>query len=175
MKAIRRILLGATILLGIATLASCSDSDKMFGVWETSNPSAVTPTLEGTVSTIEVTTIEFIKGSDKKSGPVKLTSRYELTLPADSTGLTHNSTVSATIGGTWIREDDSDDEFFLTFDRNSLDVSAISAPELGPATERFLQNLSKFSKIDDLEVNKDKTMMTFENSANQKYVFKRLK
>lgn len=175
MKAIRRILLGATILLGIATLASCSDSDKMFGVWETSNPSAVTPTLEETVSTIEVTTIEFIKGSDKKSGPVKLTSRYELTLPADSTGLTHNSTVSATIGGTWIREDDSDDEFFLTFDRNSLDVSAISAPELGPVTERFLQNLSKFSKIDDLEVNKDKTMMTFENSANQKYVFKRLK
>lgn len=175
MKNLKKIFLGAAAIIGIATLASCSDSDKMFGTWETSNPAVVSPTFEGTVSTTEVTTIEFIKGTDKKSGPVKFTSRYELTLPADSTGLTHNSTITATIDGTWTREDKSDDDFFLSFDTNSMNVNAISAPELGPATERFLQNIAKFSQIDDVEVSKDNEMMTFENTADQKYVFKRVK
>lgn len=174
MKALKSILLGSAAILGIAAIASCSKENKMIGTWETSSPSAVVPTLPGTVATTQVTTFEFCEGKDAKSGPVKLTARYELTLPADSTGLTHNSTISATIEGTWTRDDKDDDDYFLAFDRNSLNVNAISAPELGPATDVFMSGLAKLGQIEDVEVNKEKTILTFEDQADTKYVLSKV-
>ncbi len=174
MKKMTRIFLGSVAVMGIAALASCSKDNSFIGTWETSTPVAVVPKLSGTVSTIQVTTFDFIEGDNSKSGPVKLTARYELTLPPDSTGLTHNSTISATIDGTWTRDDKDDDEFYLVFDRNSLSVNAISAPELGPVTEVFLTSLAKFGQIEDVKVNKEKTILTFEDQADAKYTLSKV-
>ena len=175
MKAINRILLGAAIFLGAATFASCSsDNDRMIGKWETATPTTVFPTIPGTVSSTATTTIEFSKGTDSKSGPVKLTTIYEMTLPSDSTAMAPVSTVNASINGTWTRDDKDDDDFFLSFDQNSLSVNAISAPELGPVTQVFLSSLARYTRIDDVEVNKANTVLTFEDTADSSYVLSRI-
>lgn len=174
MKAINRILLGAAVLIGTAALASCSNDNKLIGKWETSTPAAVFPTIPGTVSSTATTTIEFSKGTDSKSGPVKLTTIYEMTLPSDSTAMAPVSTVNATINGTWTRDDKDDDDYFLSFDQNSLSVNAISAPELGPVTQVFLSSLARYTRIDDVEVNKANTVLTFEDTADSSYVLSRI-
>ncbi len=174
MKTLKQILLGSAMVLGIVALASCSDDNKMIGSWENSTPVAVFPVIEGTVSATETSTFDFAAGADSKSGPVKLTTVYQMTLPADSTGVAPMSTVNATIDGTWTRDDDDDDDFFISFDKNSLSVNAVSAPSLGPVTAAFLAGLSKYSKIDDVEVNKEGSVLTFEDTADTKYVMSRV-
>lgn len=175
MKAIKRILLGSAMLLSVAIFASCSHDNNMIGKWETSAPSTVFPAIQGTVSSSETTTIDFKEGSDSKSGPVKLTSVYTLILPADSTGVSAQSTVNATIDGTWTRDDNDDEDYYISFDKNSLSVDAVGAPELGPVTAAFLSSITKFSKIEDVEVNKEKTILTFEDALDTKYVLSRSK
>lgn len=175
MKAINRILLGGAMLLGIGIIASCSHENKMIGKWETSAPSAVFPAIQGTVSASETSTFDFKEGKDSKSGPVKLTSVYTLILPADSAGVSAQSTVNASIDGTWTREDKDDDDYYISFDKNSLSVDAVGAPELGPVTATFLSSITKYSKLEDVEVNKEKTILTFEDALDTKYVFSRSK
>lgn len=174
MKTFNKILLGAAVVIGAAAFSSCSGGDEMIGTWESSTPSQVFPTISGTVSATASTTIEFIKGDTHKSGPVKLTTIYEMTLPPDSTGVSALSTVNASIQGTWTRDDRDEDDFILTFDKNTLSVNAISAPELGPVTDTFMSSLSRYTQIDDVEVNKDKTILKFEDTADSTYVLSRV-
>ena len=174
MKNKSRIFLSAAAVAGLAIFASCADENRIIGAWETTAPQPVVPTISGTISSTQTTTIEFAKGTDSKSGPMKLTTIYEMTLPGDSTATAPLSTVNATISGTWTREDGDDDDYILAFDKNSLSVNAVSAPELGPVTEEFLSSISRFSTLEDVEVNKEKTIMTFEDQRDTKYVLKYL-
>lgn len=95
-----------------------------------------------------------------------------MTIPADSLNTGGVSTVNASIEGTWTREEGDDDDYILAFDKNSLSVNAVSAPELGPVTQTFLSGLSRFSKIEDVEVSKS-GVLTFEDHADTKYVLSR--
>lgn len=174
MGILKRILLGAAVVLGIGIFASCSDSGKVIGTWKSSVPARVFPTIPGTVSSTSTTTIEFMKGDNSKSGPVKLTTVYEMTLPPDSTGVSALSTVNATVSGKWTINEKDDDDYYLTFDKNSLSVNAISAPELGPVTETFLSSLVRYTSIDDVEVNKEKTILKFEDTADSTNVLSRV-
>lgn len=160
-------------LLAAASFASCSDSNNITGTWETNTPSPVVPAIEGTVSAIQTTTFEFGKGDSKNTGPLKLTTVYEMSLPSDSVSEGGVSTVNATIEGTWTRDENDDDDYILAFDKNSLSVNAISAPELGPVTQTFLAGLSRFSKIEDVEISKSAGVLTFEDHADAKYVLSR--
>ena len=174
MKTLKKIFLCAIALFGAASVISCSGDNKMIGKWESSSPASVFPTIPGTVSSTSMTTIEFIKGADSKSGPVKLTTVYEMTLPADSTGVSTVSTVNASIDGTWTRDEKNDDGYYISFDKNSLSVNAINAPELGPVTDTFMRSLARYTQIDDVEVNKAKNILTFEDMADSSYVMSRV-
>lgn len=174
MKTLDKFLIGAAVMVGVSTFISCSGDDKFIGKWESSSPTMVFPTLPSTVSSTATTTIEFSKGTERKTGPVKLTTIYEMTLPPDSAGVSSVSTVNATIDGTWTRNDKDDDDYYLTFDKNSLSVNAVSAPELGPVTAVFLSNLARYSQIDDVEVNKANTILTFEDTADSSYTLNRV-
>lgn len=163
MKTINQIALGAALILGGFAMTSCSESNTDFlGSWTSATPETVVPAIDGAVAATEVTTFDFSAGTDKASGPVKLTKDYTVTLPADSLGNPVSYTVKASIEGTWTREEKSDDDFILAFDQNSLDVAGVDAPELGPVTANFLGTIGDFTKIEDVKVLKDTNIMKFE-------------
>lgn len=163
MKTINQLAVGAALLFGAAAISSCSeDTNKMIGTWTSSAPEAVVPAIEGTTSATAVTTFEFSEGTEKSNGPVKMTTDYTVTAP-DSVGNALNYTVKASVEGKWTREEKGDDDYFLSFDQNTLDVAGVDAPDgLGAVTATFLNSLAQYSKIEDVEVTKDGSVLSFE-------------
>ncbi len=163
MKTINQLAVGAALLFGAAALSSCSEeNNKMIGTWTSSNPEVVVPAIEGTTSATAITTFEFSEGADKGNGPVKMTKDYTVTAP-DSVGNAVNYTVKASVEGKWTREEKGDDEYYLSFDQNTLDVAGVDAPDgLGAVTANFLGSLAQYSKIEDVDVTKDGTILSFE-------------
>ncbi len=163
MKTINQLAVGAALLFGAAALSSCSEeNNKMIGTWTSSNPEVVVPAIEGTTSATAITTFEFSEGTDKSNGPVKMTKDYTVTAP-DSVGNAVNYTVKASVEGKWTREEKGDDEYYLSFDQNTLDVAGVDAPDgLGAVTANFLGSLAQYSKIEDVDVTKDGTILSFE-------------
>ena len=173
MKAINQLAVGAALLFGAAAISSCSeDKNEFLGTWTSSAPETVVPAIEGSTSATAVTTFEFSQGSDKSNGPVKMTTDYVITAP-DSVGNAINYTVKASVEGKWTREDKDNDDYFISFDQNTLDVAAVDGPDgLGAVTSTFLGSLSQYSKIDDVEVTKDGTGLSFElNGPDRKVSF----
>ena len=177
MKTIYRLALGALFLGSAAAIASCSESkNEMIGSWTAAAPQAVVPTISGTVSATEVTSFVFDEGTDKSSGPVKMTTDYNITLPADSLGNPRSCTVKASVSGRWTRDEKDDDDYYMAFDRNTLDVAAVDADDLGGVTDAFLGSLARYTAIDDVEVNKDGSSLVFEvESPDAKLHFIRVK
>lgn len=162
MKTINQLAIGAALLFGAAALSACSDTNKMIGTWSSSAPEVVVPAIDGTTSATAITTFEFSEGTDKSTGPVKMTKDYTVTAP-DSIGNAINYTVKASIDGKWTREEKGDDDYYLSFDQNSLDVAGVGAPAgLGAVTANFLGSLARYSKIEDVDVTKDGTILSFE-------------
>lgn len=162
MKTINQFAVGAALLFG-AAISSCSeDTNKMIGTWTSSTPEVVVPAIEGTTSATAVTTFEFSEGTEKSNGPVKMTTDYTVTTP-DSVGNPINYTVKASVEGKWTREEKGDDDYFISFDQNTLDVAGVDAPDgLGAVTANFLGSLAQYSKIEDVEVTKDGSVLSFE-------------
>lgn len=163
MKTINQLAVGAALLFGAAALSSCSEENNaMIGTWTSSAPEVVVPAIEGTTSATTVTTFEFSEGTEKSNGPVKMTTDYTVTAP-DSVGNAINYTVKASVEGKWTREEKGDDDYFLSFDQNTLDVAGVDAPDgLGAVTANFLGSLAQYSKIEDVEVTKDGSTLSFE-------------
>ena len=163
MKTINQLAVGAALLFGAAALSSCSEENNaMIGTWSSSAPETVVPAIEGSTSATAVTTFEFSEGTEKSNGPVKITTDYTVTAP-DSVGNAINYTVKASVEGKWTREDKDDDDYYLSFDQNTLDVAGVDAPDgLGAVTANFLGSLGKYSKIEDVEVTKDGSVLSFE-------------
>ncbi|MDE6017842.1 MAG: hypothetical protein K2G85_03390 [Muribaculaceae bacterium] len=163
MKTINQLAVGAALLFGAAALSSCSeDKNEMIGTWTSSTPEVVIPVIEGTNSATAVTTFEFSEGSEKSNGPVKMTTDYTVTAP-DSVGNPINYTVKASVEGKWVREEKGDDDYYLSFDQNTLDVAAVDAPDgLGAVTSSFLGSLAQYQKIEDVEVTDDGSVLSFE-------------
>lgn len=163
MKTINQLAVGAALLFGAAALSSCSeDKNEMIGTWTSSTPEVVVPAIEGTNSATVITTFEFSEGTEKGNGPVKMTKDYTVTAP-DSVGNAINYTVKASVEGKWTREEKGDDDYYLSFDQNTLDVAGVDAPDgLGAVTANFLGSLAQYSKIEDVDVTKDGSVLSFE-------------
>lgn len=163
MKTINQLAVGAALLFGAAAISSCSEeNNKMIGTWTSSAPEAVVSAIEGTTSATAITTFEFSEGAEKSNGPVKMTTDYTVTAP-DSVGNAINYTVKASVEGKWTREEKGDDDYYLSFDQNTLDVAGVDAPDgLGAVTANFLGSLAQYSKIEDVDVTKDGSVLSFE-------------
>ncbi len=163
MKTINHFAVGAALPFGAATLSSCPEvNNAMIGTWRSSTPEVVVPAIEGSPSATAITTFEFSEGTEKSNGPVKMTKDYPITAP-DSVGNAVNYTVKASVEGKWTREEKGDDDYFLSFDQNSLDVDGTDAPDgLGAVTANFLGSLAQYQKIEDVDVTKDGSVLSFE-------------
>ena len=163
MKKLNQLALGAALVFGAAAMTSCSEENNaMIGTWTSAAPEVVVPAIEGASSATAVTTFDFSEGTEKSNGPVKMTKDYTVTV-ADSVGNPVNYTVKASVEGKWTREDKGDDDYFLSFDQNTLDVAGVDAPDgLGAVTANFLDGLAQYSKIEDVDVTKDGSILSFE-------------
>lgn len=167
-------MIGAMLLAvgAVASLASCDKEIKNpEGSWKSAAPEKVTESIEGAASATQEMELDFKAPAADAEGVVTLTTVYDVTKAVpDSVGSSYK--VTASIQGTWTAEKGEDDDYLLTFDKNTLSVSGVDAPELGIMTDVFLNSLSKFTTIEDVEVSKDKAHLTFEtNKPEVKYHF----
>lgn len=158
----------------VGALASCSDkTENPEGKWTSAAPQSVTEKIAGATSATETLTFNFAQAaSGEATAPLTLTAVYDVTVPASANDSTASASyqATATINGTWTRDVDEQDDFVLTFDRNSLNVTATDAPELGPVTDAFLGSLARFTSIEDVEVSKDGKHLKFEtDNPDMKY------
>lgn len=164
MKTIKALLLTVSMT---SLLVSCGNNvnENPTGSWTSATPESITTSIAGATSASKIVDITFNAPSDNNtSGEVVLSAQYDVTAPiaTDSVSVESTYKVNASIKGTWTKEAGEDDEYLLTFDSNTLAVNGVDAPELGPVTDDFLSSLSKYTKIDDVEVSKDGTHMSFE-------------
>lgn len=158
-----------------ALLTACgnskTDDDNPTGSWTSAAPESVTAGVSGATSASKTLSFDFNAPVNNAEGELTLSSDYDVTAKAANDS-TVNYKVAASIKGTWVQDGDDHDDYLLTFDKNSLTVSGTDAPELGPVTDEFLNSLSTFSTIEDVEVSKDGTHMTFETKNPEvKYHF----
>lgn len=159
----------------VASLVSCdSKNENPQGNWKSSAPVSVTEKIDGASSAVESLSFDFKVPAEGTTGVVTLTADYDVTLaqPADSAASAGSYKVTASVNGTWTQDADDSDDYLLSFDQNSLSVAGTDAPELGPVTDVFLNSLAKFTTIEDVEVSKDGTHLTFETKNPEvKYHF----
>lgn len=164
-------LLAFGMLAGLASCDSHKDESPV-GKWTSSAPEVVTANVAGASSATQTLSIEFVAPvSDEKSGDVIVSADYDVKgeSATDSVG---TYTATATIKGTWSQDLGEHDEYLLTFDKNTLSVSGVDAPGLGAVTDAFLGTISKFTKLDDVEVSKDGSHLKFETKHPEvKYQF----
>lgn len=172
MKTINAIFLS----LGVAAALTACDhhNDNLEGKWTSAAPESAA--VAGAQSAVQTSTFDFTAPVDGGAGTVTYTADYDVTVPFVTDSVSNATTyqVTASIQGTWTQDGDDHDDYLLTFDRNSLSVNGTNAPELGPVTDAFINSLGKFSTIEDVEVSKDGTHMTFEaGHPDVKYHFVR--
>lgn len=152
--------------LGVAALMASCDSAKNespVGSWTSAAPETATEAVSGASTASKSTTITFTAPAEgQTAGEVVLTTDYDVTTVAADTTEAVSYKATATIKGTYTQKDGDKDEYLMTFDKNTLQVAGVDAPELGPVTDDFLASVAKLTQIDDVEVSKDGTHMTFE-------------
>lgn len=165
------------LTLGLAAMFTACDSNKdenPSGSWTSAAPVSVTQGVAEAKSASKTMTFDFTATDSKTAGDVVVTADYDVTSPVVTDSVTTDATykVTASIKGTWTQEKGEDDDYLLSFDTNTLSVSGTDAPELGPVTDEFLTSLTTFTSIEDVEVSKDGTHMTFETKHPEvKYHF----
>lgn len=157
-----------------AMFAACSGHhDKVEnpqGSWKSAAPLTVTKDVADATSATKTMAFDF-----NSDGLVVYSADYDVTasIPSDDGSATTVSyKVAASINGTWSQEAGEHDDYLLSFDTNTLKVQGTDAPELGPVTDNFISSLAAFTAIEDVEVTKDGTHMTFETKHPEvKYQF----
>lgn len=149
-----------------ALLAACSQhsDENPTGSWTSAAPETVTQSIGGATSATRSLSFDFKAPTGDTAGEVVMTADYDVTVPfvTDSTTNSRSYQVTASVRGTWTQEKGEHDDYLLAFDKNSIDVQGVNAPELGPVTDDFISSLSRFASIEDVEVSKDGSHMTFE-------------
>lgn len=150
-----------------AMLTACGNSkndENPAGNWQSASPESVTEVVEGATSAVKTLSIDFNSPVGEAPGELTFSADYDVTVPfvTDSTTNATTYKATATVKGTWVKENGEDDDYLLTFDKNTLSVNGVNAPELGPVTDEFLNSLGRFSSIEDVEVSKDGSHLTFE-------------
>lgn len=163
MKTTKAFLLAAIGLTAVFTACDSQKDETPTGSWESAAPVSVTAGVAGASSASKTMTITFVAPQGDAPGVVTVTADYDVALPASADSTAASSyKATATIKGTWARDGKEHDDYLLTFDRNSLAVNGVDAPELGPVTDEFLQSVSALASIEDVEVSKDGARMKFE-------------
>lgn len=162
--------LAATVLLAACGTQKAHNDDDPTGNWTASAPVSVTTSALSATSATKTLSIDFSAPTEGTEGNVTLTALYDVVASTDSVPATYS--VTASIKGTWTQDIDDHDDYLLSFDTNTLAVNGENAPELGPVTDDFLNSLAQFTTIEDVEVSKDGTHMTFETKNPEvKYHF----
>lgn len=164
-----------TLGLAAAFTACSSNDENPTGSWTAAAPESVTEKVADASSAIKTVSIDFAAPTGDAAGVVTLTSDYDVTV-ASATDSTQTATykATATVKGTWAKEGDSDDDYVLTFDVNTVSVSGVDAPVLGPVTDEFISSIANFTSIEDVKVSKDGKNLTFEAGHPEvKYQFVR--
>lgn len=116
------------VLGAITAVSSCSKTDYVAGMWQ-GNPEHIAD-IPGTSDASSTMTIDFAPRSDRKGpGEVDLCAVVELQQAvvgmADASGVPYqaNITATASISGTYVPEDGDDDDYILSLDASTLDVT----------------------------------------------------
>lgn len=148
--------------MGLAAVMTACDHHKdadLTGSWTSAAPQSVTQSVAGATSATKTLSFDFTAPDQ-----MTMTAEYDVTVPevTDSVTNSHSYQVTASVKGTYTLAKGEKDDYMLSFDTNTLSVSGTNAPELGPVTDDFLSSLAAFTKIEDVEVSKDATHLSFE-------------
>lgn len=178
-----------------SVLASCSHDNKFIGSWTASAPTDLTAEIPAATSAHALMSVDFMSGPDAaNTGDFYMSwlvdCNQPVTLPDSLPAFQepYEVSVAATAGvaGTWTRHDD--DEIFLAFDMNTLEVdvdpqgvtysenvlTGAQQPAIDSLTDRtariwerqlstyFRGALQRYSKLDDFKVESDGTVLRFE-------------
>lgn len=134
---------GSFILAGISVatlcIASCSNSDKVVGTWQSTAPVDISRQLQagGTATAANTITFDSLEG---RTGQVTITSLIDITQPVVGnpmleSGYEVSIAATATIQGVWSYEDSEKDDIVIAFNPNSFKV------DVDPAGVTFRQNI----------------------------------
>lgn len=179
--------LGAGLLALSATITSCSKKTDFVGVWTATTPEDITTSVPAASSATSLVSISFVEDATKKDGgSVALSSIINVNQPLQGslagTDIPYEVNVAATasLGGTWIFEEDSDDDLLLSLDLSTLKVNVdnngvtftqnmltgAQQPQIDSLTaitaelwknqlrQAMTKEFSRFKKIDDIKVHK---------------------
>lgn len=166
-------------LVGLLSLASCSREQKFIGEWRLNNPENVTLNQQGIGTGSAVTTIDFKSGAKSSDGDVVISTVYEISVP-DSVGKLVSMTGDCRADGKWEIAVDDDDNLLMSYDYSSIKIdiagNSVMAMKIRPDVERlFRENMTFYSVVEDMEVNREKTTLSMEvGSPDKKVYFKRV-
>ena len=166
-------------LLGLLLLGACSGEQKFIGEWKSNNPENVMLIQHSGNVASAVTTIEFKRGPKNSDGDVVFSTVYEISLP-DSVGNPVSITGNCRADGKWELDVDDDDDLLMSYDYSSIKIDmagdSLMSARVRPDVERiFRDNLTLYSVAEDVEVNRDKTILSMEvGSPDKKVYFKRV-
>lgn len=166
-------------LLGLLLLGACSGEQKFIGEWKSNNPENVMLIQQGGGSASAVNTIEFKSGPKNSEGDVVFSSVYEISVP-DSMGNPVSVTGNCRADGRWELDIDDDDDMLMSYDYSSINIEmtgdSLVAARVRPDVEKiFRDNLTLYSVVEDVEVNRDQTTLSMEvGSPDKKVYFKRV-
>lgn len=182
------------LVAGLATLSSCSKNNDFVGVWTSTTPEDITAVVPAASSATSMMSISFVEDANKKDGgSVALSTIINVNQPVNNgaVGLDApyevNVAATASLGGTWIFEEDSDDDLILSLDLNTLKVNVdkngvtftqnmltgAQQPQIdsltsvtaevwkNQLTQALTKEFSRYRKLDDVKVHKGQ-VLTFE-------------
>lgn len=188
------LIIGLGLIIGAGALASCTKKADFLGVWTATTPEDITASVPAASSATSLVSISFVEDTNKKDGgSVALTSIINVNQPVTGSPMSMNQpyevnvAATASLGGTWIYENGSDDDLLLSLDLNTLKVNVdnngvtftqnmltgAQQPQIDSLTtvtaelwkNQLIQAMTKefgrFQKLDDVEVHKGQ-ILTFE-------------
>lgn len=188
------LIIGLGLIIGASGLASCSKTTDFFGVWTSTTPEDITASVPAASSATSLVSISFVEGTgNKDGGSVALTSIINVNQPVSGSPISMNQpyevnvAATASLGGTWIYEEGSDDDLLLSLDLSTLKVNVdnngvsftqnmltgAQQPQIdslttvtaelwkNQLTQAMTKEFSRFKKLDDVKVHKGQ-VLTFE-------------
>lgn len=188
------LIIGLGLIIGASGLASCSKTSDFLGVWTSTTPEDITTSVPAASSATSLVSISFVEGTGKNDGgSVALTSIINVNQPVTGSPMSMNQpyevnvAATASLGGTWIYEEGSDDDLLLSLDLSTLKVNVdnngvtftqnmltgAQQPQIdslttvtaelwkNQLTQAMTKEFSRFKKLDDVKVHKGQ-VLTFE-------------
>lgn len=188
------LIIGLGLIIGVSGLASCSKTSDFLGVWTSTTPEDITASVPAASSATSLVSISFVEGTgNKDGGSVALTSIINVNQPVSGSPISMNQpyevnvAATASLGGTWIYEEGSDDDLLLSLDLSTLKVNVdnngvtftqnmltgAQQPQIdslttvtaelwkNQLTQAMTKEFSRFKKLDDVKVHKGQ-VLTFE-------------